>query len=144
MKSGYRIVGWALGVTMGIAAWDQAAAAIFSDQYLLGRWTTGDTAGCSKPEHEQTLFRDDGTFTTEHAGKALAVGFWQVTEDRLTMQILTTEASLAPTLQDALPGDYHMLQVRGLAFDIADDGFRMVQSVGDDLQGVNMVRCPAT
>ena len=121
-----------------------ARAATFSDTYLEGRWTTGSADNCKKTEHEQTVFRKDGTFATEHSGKALAVGFWRIEDDRLEMNILSTEASLSQDLQDALPGEYHALLVKGLAFDVADNGFRLVQGIAGDIQGLDMVRCPAS
>src|SRR6185436_5086347 len=71
---------------------------------LLGRSATGSTENCTKSTHEQTVFRADSTFATEHNGKALAVGFWKIDEDRLEMHILTTEASLPQLLQEELPG----------------------------------------
>ena len=52
-----------------------AQAATFSDTYLEGRWTTGSVDNCKKTEHEQTVFRKDGTFATEHSGKALPSAF---------------------------------------------------------------------
>jgi hypothetical protein len=120
------------------------SAATLSPDYLEGRWTTGPVENCTRAEHEQTVFRDDGTFATEHGGLALAVGFWRVEDDKIELQILTTEASLPQSLQDALPGDYHALQVKGLVFDVTDNAFRMVQSIAGDLRGVDMIRCPAS
>ena len=120
-----------------------AQAASLSADYLAGKWTTGGVENCTKPEHEQTIFRKDGTFATEHNGAALAVGFWRIDEDRLEMNILTTEASLPQILQDELPGDYHALNVKGLAFDVTDNGFKLVQGIAGEIQGLNMVRCPA-
>ena len=118
-------------------------AAELSNAYMLGRWTTGSVENCTKAEHEQTVFRADGTFATEHAGKALAVGFWTVNEDELKMHILSTEGSLPKALADAYPGDYHALTVDGLAFDIAEDRFKLVQSIEGQVRGIDMVRCPA-
>ncbi len=136
---------WIVGA--GLLGWlasvPATSAATLSPEYLTGRWTSGAADHCSRAEHEQTVFRDDGTFATEYGGRALAVGFWLVEDDKIEMQILTTEASLPQSLQDALPGDYHALQVKGLAFDVTDDSFRMVQSIAGDLRGVDMVRCPA-
>jgi hypothetical protein len=126
-----------------MAAPQLASAATLSPEYLAGRWTTGPVENCTRAEHEQTVFRSDGTFATEYAGRALAVGFWRVEDDKIELQILTTETSLPQSLQDALPGDYHALQVKGLAFDISDNAFRMVQSIAGELRGVDMVRCPA-
>ena len=133
-----------LGLIGGLAVSASASAVELSPEFLQGRWTTGAGANCTRAEHEQTVFRDDGTFATEYNGQALAVGFWRVEDDRIEMQILSTEASLPPSLQEALPGDYHALQVKGLAFDVTDNGFRMVQSIGGELRGVEMVRCPAS
>ena len=133
-----------LGLVGAMAFTTAASAATLSPDYLVGRWTTGAVENCSRAEHEQTMFRDDGTFATEHSGKALAVGFWQVEDDRIDMHILSTEASLPQSLQDALPGDYHALQVKGLVFDVTDNGFRMVQTLGGELRGLAMVRCPAS
>lgn len=133
-----------LGLIGAMAMATGVSAATLSPGYLEGRWTTGAVENCTRPEHEQTLFRPDGTFATEHGGQALAVGFWQVEDDRVEMHILSTEASLPPSLQNGLPGDYHALQVRGLVFDLTDNGFRMVQSIEGELRGLDLVRCPAS
>ena len=137
-----RIVGLAMMAGM---AWSTGAmAAELTQAYLDGRWTTGVVENCTRPEHEQTVFRANGTFATEHNGRALAVGFWRIEDDRIDMQILTTEASLPQNLQDHLPGEYHALAVRGLVFDVTDNAFRLVQDIQGELRGVNMVRCPAS
>jgi hypothetical protein len=137
-----RIVGLAM---MAGTAWSAGAmAADLTPAFLDGRWTTGAVENCTRAEHEQTVFRPDGTFATEHNGQALAVGFWRVEDDKLDLQILTTEASLTPALQEQLPGDYHALSVQGLVFDLTDNSFRLVQGIQGELRGVDMVRCPAT
>ena len=136
---------WIIGLVLsaGVAWACDASAAGLTPEYLEGRWTTGVVENCTKPEHEQTVFRSDGTFATEHGGQVLAVGFWQVQDDKIDMEILTTEASLSQAVRDQLPGDYHALYVTGLVFDVTDNGFRMVQGIQGELRGVNMVRCPA-
>ena len=141
MRAGYWVAGL-IGMTLAAPA---AMAATFAPAYLEGRWTTGAVESCKAAEHEQTVFRKDGTFATEFKGKALAVGFWTVTdEDQLDMHILSTEASLPQQLADALPGDYHALHVKGLVFDVTDNTFKMVQSIAGDVRGLDMVRCPAS
>lgn len=134
----------AMALLGGLAAVPQAMAAGLTADYLHGRWTTGSVENCKNAEHEQTVFRNDGTFATEHAGKALAVGFWTVSEDQLEMRMLTTEGSLPKVLADALPGDFHLLNVDGLAFDVTDGGFKLVQSIEGKVRGLDMVRCPAS
>jgi len=138
----HRILGVAAIAGLGLST--AAAAADLTPAYLDGRWTTGAVENCTRADHEQTVFRADGTFATEHNGAALAVGFWRIDEDRIDMQILTTEASLPQAIQEQLPGDYHALAVRGLVFDVTDNSFRLVQGIEGDLRGLDMVRCPAS
>jgi hypothetical protein len=129
------LLGW-------VATAPAAHATTLSAEYLAGKWTTGSKDACTAASHEQTVFRPDGTFATEHNGKAVAVGFWELDEDRLDLQILASSTSLEPVLQEQLAGRYHLLPVTALVFDVADDSFRMVQSVAGQLQGFNVFRCP--
>ena len=140
MRGRNRVAGVVLAV--GMAAGAPAGAATLSADYLAGKWTTGSKEACTKVEHERTVFRQDGTFATEHNGKAVAVGFWQIDDDRLDMHILASPASLGPPLQEHLDGGYGYVPVTALLFDVADDSFRMVQSIGGALQGLNVFRCP--
>lgn len=117
-------------------------AATFSEAYLPGRWTTGDAERCGKPEHEHTVFRADGTFATERNGAAVAVGFWNVAEDRLEMEVLASAAAVEPALQQHFDDGFGYVHIKALVFDVEDDAFRMVQSVGDTLQGLDVKRCP--
>ena len=118
-----------------------AGAADLPDNYLVGHWTTGGAEACGKPESEVTDFRADGTFTTMRNGHASAVGFWMLTnDDQLEMQVLAHD-SLHPALE-AIPGDYGYFVVHALLFDQTDNSHRMVLSIGDVLQGANVVRCP--
>lgn len=110
--------------------------------YLEGKWTTGSADNCKAGTHEQTVFHKDGTLTTEHKGKTLAVGFWTLTDDKLDMNVLTTESSLPQDVAEALPGDFHALNIKGLVFDTTDKSFRLVQGIAGEIQGVEMVRCP--
>jgi hypothetical protein len=140
-----RGTGWFMGaLLLGCAAAGANAqtAPAFTAEYLAGKWTTGSKENCAAPEHERTVFRDDGTFASEHHGKAIAVGFFEVQDDRLAMQILASPSSLEPALGEQPGGGYHYLSAQALVFDVADDSFRMAQSVAGELQGLNLFRCP--
>jgi hypothetical protein len=139
-KTGWLVVG---ALLVGCAAAGaNAQTATLTAEYLAGKWTTGSKENCTAPEHERTVFRNDGTFATEHDGKALAVGFFEVEEDRLTMQVLASPSSLEPALREQLGDGYRQFAIQALVFDIADGSFRMVQNIAGDLQGLNLVRCP--
>ena len=129
----------AAGIVLSTGA--VASAAGLPEQYLVGHWTTGGADACANPESEVTDFRADGTFTTMRNGHASAVGFWMLTnDDQLEMQVLRTN-SLHPALE-AIPGDYGYFVVHALLFDQTENSHRMVLSIGDVLQGANVVRCP--
>ncbi|MFO1066979.1 MAG: hypothetical protein U1E14_00460 [Geminicoccaceae bacterium] len=117
-----------------------AGAATLSDAYLVGTWSTGDAAACTDPATERSVFRADGTFATERNGKAVAVGFWTLRDDKLDMHVLANNNTI-PELEP-LDADYGYYVLHGLVFDVTDNSYRMVQSIGSHLQGVNAVRCP--
>ena len=140
-----RGTGWFVGaLLLGCTAAGANAqdATDFTAEYLAGKWTTGSKENCTAPEHERTVFRNDGTFASEHHGKAIAVGFFEVQEDRLAMQILASPNSLEPALREQLGAGYQYVPVQALVFDVTGDSFRMVQSVAGELQGLNLFRCP--
>jgi hypothetical protein len=125
---------------MLVAGAQGAVAVELSADYLHGRWTSGGPEACNKTDSEFTEFRADGSFITSRGNRAAAVGFWTLNDDQLELQALAHDG-LHPALQ-AIPGDYAHFVIRALLFDIADNSYRMVMSIGDTLQGSNVVRCP--
>jgi hypothetical protein len=134
-----RTVGAISAVAVVVLAAAAARAATLSPDYLVGRWTTGGADACASPGAEISELRADGSFTTLRDGKAVAVGFWRLVDDRLDLEVLAHDS-----LNEALlgvPGDYGYFTVASLLFDVGDDGYRTVQSIGTVLQGLNVVRC---
>lgn len=117
-----------------------ARAATLSPEYLVGRWTTGSVEACSRTGAEISELRADGSLVTLRDGKAVAVGFWRLDGDRLDLEVLAHD-SLNEALK-GIPGDYAHFSIGSLVFDVTDNGYRTVQSIGDVLQGLNVVRCP--
>ena len=66
---------------------------------------------------------------------AVAVGFWDVEDDRLEMEVLASSAAVEPALQEQFGDGYGYVHIKALVFDVEDDAFRMVQSAGQVLQG---------
>lgn len=137
MRAGLGLV---VTLSLTVALSSGAHAATLSADYLAGRWTTGDAAVCARPGAEVTEFREDGSFVTSRDGHAVAVGFWRIDGDRLDLDVLAHDG-LHEALQ-GIAGDYAHLTIGALVFDVAEDRHRMVQSIGDVLQGVDVVRCP--
>ena len=77
-----------------------------------------------------------------------ATGFWHLVEDVLDLHMISSPAFFddpATKSDDALSafaGQYQYFYAKGLLFDIAPDGFRMVATMGNLLRGANYHRCP--
>jgi hypothetical protein len=134
----------AIAVLVTSAAW----SAELNKDYLTGTWGVGGTAACGQASTEEITFKADGTFSSERAGQPTAVGFWHVVQDNLDLHMISSPAFFDdPTtkLDDALQayaGRYGYFYAKALLFDVNDNDFRMVASLGDMLRGANLGRCP--
>ena len=83
-----------------------------------------------------------------HENKPTAVGFWHLVEDVLDLHMVSSPAFFDdPTSEsdDALSdlaGQYEYFYAKGLLFDVEENGFRMVATMGNKLRGANYSRCP--
>jgi hypothetical protein len=118
------------------------------DDYLPGTWAIGGAEACEAPATERITFDPGGTFQAVQDGKSTAVGFWHLVEDVLDLHMVTSPAFFddpASDFDDALgdlAGQYEYFYAKGLLFDIEQDGFRMVATMGGKLRGANYSRCP--
>jgi hypothetical protein len=142
-------------IVLGIAASTLAAAstawsAELSKDYLAGSWAVGGADACGTPSAEHITFSPDGTFGATRDGKATAVGFWFLVEDNLDLHMITSPAFFddpSTRLDDQLSdfaGQYSYYYAKALLFDVADDAFRMVASMGTMMRGANLGRCPGS
>jgi hypothetical protein len=136
----------AQGVALLLAS--TAWPAELSKDYLNGTWGVGGSDACGQAIREQITFNPDGTFSAARAGQPTAVGFWHLVQDNLDLHMISSPAFFDdPTtkLDDALSafaGQYGYFYAKALLFDVNDNNFRMVASLGDMLRGANLVRCP--
>ena len=134
----------ACAVTLAWAAWADEVP----ENYLPGTWAVGGTEACGTPAAEHITFNPDGTFEAAQDGKANAVGFWHLVEDVLDLHMVSSPAFFddpASDVDNALSnfaGQYEYFYAKGLLFDIEQDGFRMVATMGNRLRGANYSRCP--
>jgi hypothetical protein len=111
------------------------------DGYLEGTWGIGGSEACGAATTEHFRFAADGTFTTVQADQPTAVGFWQLTDDKLDLHMVSSPAFFHDQLQP-FAGQYTYYYAQALLFDIEDQAFRMVAYLGGQLRGANLVRCP--
>ena len=136
----------ALACTVGLtpAAWSVE----LTKDYLTGTWGVGGAGDCAGAAVERTTFAPDGTFTTVHDGKATAAGFWHLLQDNLDLHMVTSLAFFddpTTTADDQLSefaGQYNYFYAKALIFDVEQDSFRTVASMGNMLRGANYRRCP--
>jgi hypothetical protein len=91
------------------------------------------------PEH--ITFDANGTFTTVQGGKPTATGFWQLTDDKLDLHMVSSPAFFDDQLRP-FTGQYTYYYAQALLFDIEDQAFRMVAYLAGQLRGANLGRCP--
>lgn len=116
--------------------------------YLPGSWAIGSAEVCAAGSGERLAFAADGTFEGTLDGKPTAAGFWHLAEDVLELHMVTSPAFFddpRTAADDALAahaGQYTYYFAKGLMFDIEPDAFRMVATLGDQMRGANLFRCP--
>lgn len=111
------------------------------DGYLEGTWAIGGSAACGAATTEHFRFAADGTFSTEQRNQPTATGFWQLTDDKLDLHMVSSPAFFHDQLQP-FAGQYTYYHAQALLFDIEDQAFRMVAYMGGQLRGANLGRCP--
>jgi hypothetical protein len=118
------------------------------DNYLPGTWAIGGAEACKAPATEHITFNSDGTFEAVRGNQPTAVGFWHLVEDVLDLHMVSSPAffddptSTADDALSSLAGQYDYFYAKGLLFDIEDQDFRMVATMGNKLRGANYSRCP--
>jgi hypothetical protein len=134
----------ACAAALAFAAWSDEVR----DNYLPGTWAIGGAEACEAPASERITFDPEGTFEAMQADKPTAVGFWHLVEDVLDLHMVSSPAFFddpASDFDDALSdlaGQYEYFYAKGLLFDVEQDGFRMVATMGNKLRGANYSRCP--
>ncbi|MGH6917348.1 MAG: hypothetical protein ACREJ0_06545 [Geminicoccaceae bacterium] len=111
------------------------------DGYLEGTWAIGGGEACGTETAEHFRFAADGTFTTVQGDQPTATGFWHLVDDKLDLHMVSSPAFFDDQLQP-FAGQYTYYYAQALLFDIEDQAFRMVASMGGQLRGANLARCP--
>ena len=136
----------ACAFALASAAW----SAELSKDYLAGTWAVGGIAACGTASAEQMKFVPDGTFSAMREDKPTAVGFWFLVEDNLDLHLITSPAffddpnTRADDLLSSFAAQFSYFYAQALLFDVADDDFRMVASMGNMMRGANLGRCPTS
>ena len=66
------------------------AQAVLSDDYLLGKWSTGEIDDCTSDQVTYVLFRDTHTLEAGKGKSVDTVGFWHIANDRVIAHLLVS------------------------------------------------------
>ena len=135
----------ACAVALTFAAWSDEVR----DNYLPGTWAIGGTGACEAAETERITFDPEGTFRGgARAVSPPQIGFWHLVEDVLDLHMVSSPAFFDDPTSDfddalsELAGQYEYFYAKGLLFDVEENDFRMVATMGNKLRGANYSRCP--
>ena len=128
-----------LAIVNGSAgAAEGTASASLTDASLVGNWVVNE-GKCIDANAEFLVFSKNGSVVSVHNGRADAVGFWRLDEDKIYLDVLAPPARLDEKLKD----------VKGLAsfaitiatYDVGSDAFRGVGILEDQVRYGSFTRC---
>ena len=123
-----------------IASASVANAVELTPAYLDGVWTLESKENCGQKEFEHITFRANGTIEGSRFGVVDSVGFWRQSGELLRAHLVTSPAHFDETLK-GFQGYFDYFPVMMLAFDLTQDSFEAVGTIGDQMRKVALFRC---
>lgn len=121
-----------------------ANAADMDTDYLVGMWAIGTTEQkCADAESERFVFRKNGTFEASRSNKSEAVGFWQIDDDMVRLDFISSGGFFQDinTQLKALENRFSYFKVKLVAFNVEENRFEAVGILGDQVNKGVAVRC---
>lgn len=122
-----------------LAAGGSAKAGNLTADNLIGTWVL-DGGACTGPHAEMITFRKQASVEAMHAGRLEAVGFWQLDDDTIKLNVLAPPALFGEDLE-ATEGMYFPFEIIVAAFDIKDDAFEAIGVLGEQIRRATFARC---
>ena len=141
-KSQSLIATAAIASTMicGAATAQQAQPASLTDASLAGKWVV-NLGKCSDANAEFITFGGNGAVESMRDGRADAVGFWRLDNDRILLTVLAPPARFDEKLKDVK--GYYAFDIMIAAFNITADGYEGVGMLGEQVRYGKFTRCKA-
>jgi len=129
---------------IGICFSSGVNAAEMAPEYLQGNWAIGTTEQkCGAADSEYFIFDKNGTFEAGRSGKAEAVGFWQIADDRVHLDFISSGAffqDIRGELKD-FANQFDYLKVELIPFNVKENRFEAVGLLGEQSNKGIAVRC---
>ena len=141
MMRGFKYV--TILVVLGLFLVPMASAADLSADYFHGRWVINEK-NCSSTTAEFFVFNKNGTFEETRNGVAEVVGFWEVKDDNLKLNMVSSVASFQD-LDKSLSkfeGVYNHSEGQMLIFNAKQKSFEAYGVIGSAIERATAVRCP--
>jgi hypothetical protein len=129
---------------IGICFSSGAHAAEMTPEYLQGNWVIGTTEQkCGAVDSESFVFDKNGTFESGRAGKTEAVGFWQIGDDRVYLDFISSGAFFQDIHAElkAFANQFDYFKVELIPFNVEENRFEAIGFLGEQSNKGVAVRC---
>ena len=130
----------ALALLGGIVSSGASAEATLGKDYLVGKWSLEGADRCQVAGAENVEFRADDTLTLGRGGPADAVGFFEISGDRLDLHLVASPHRISDVLPD-YAGRYDYGHLAVFVFDAEQDSFQAIVPFEDDVRRRTVHRC---
>ena len=141
-KSQSLIAAAAIASTMicSAAAAQQPQPASLTDASLAGKWVV-NLGKCSDGNAEFITFGGNGAVESMRDGRADAVGFWRLDNDKILLTVLAPPGRFDEKLKDVK--GYYAFDILIATFNVTADGFEGVGLLGEQVRYGKFTRCKA-
>jgi hypothetical protein len=130
----------ALTLMAGIVSSGVSAEATLGKDYLIGNWSLEGKDRCRKPGAEHVEFRNDDTMALGRGAEADAVGFFEISGDRLDLHMVASPHRINPALP-GYEGRYGYGHLAVFVFDAERESFQAIVPFEDDVRRRTAYRC---
>ena len=127
-------------IICGAAAAQQPQPASLTDASLAGKWVV-NLGKCSDANAEFITFGGNGAVESMRDGRADAVGFWRLDNDRILLTVLAPPGRFDEKLKDVK--GYYAFDILIATFNVTADGFEGVGLLGEQVRYGKFTRCKA-
>lgn len=122
----------------GGASAEDAKPAALTDASLVGKWVV-NLGKCTDPNAEFLTFSGNGAVESMRDGRADAVGFWKLDNDRISLTVLAPPARFDEKLKDM--SGYYAFDILIATYNIGPDAFEGVGILGEQTRYAKFARC---
>ncbi len=129
-----------LALLAGMVSTGALSEATVGKDYLVGKWSLEGADRCQVAGAEHVEFRADDTLTLGRGGPADAVGFFELSDNRLDLHLVSSPHRITDALHQ-YKGRYGYGDLAVFMFDAEKDSFEAIVPFQDDVRRRTVHRC---